>query len=322
MKLGRVSMLDVLVLKCLTFCPLKPWRMYQICRFAMPTWSLLSIFLGVSCEISSSAAVLSSALLQNSVQQSVPSGQMTPCQSDSAFKAERLMQPFCDMSSVMTPPDAASCNARDGCSYSENSCICEVESGCVALGGRWQSWTCKNEMDSLMLLNRSVFEEAKAAGTCDGFELDGLNLKEFVTTVASQCCSDYPSTFCERNVHSATPCSKPSDFLPSALIWSHCSLGEVMPTNEQCMRRPGCFLKYGTCTCTTEGSCQAMGGSFTGSTCESFLTSWRPELHRALAQASMAKTCRDLPEEPRSTMSQVGLACCASGKSICQELDS
>ena len=62
---------------------------------------------------------------------------LTPCQDPSAWTPEKDVYGWCDMYSMPVQPDAATCDAGDGCRYSYGYCYCDKKEGCNAVGGTW-----------------------------------------------------------------------------------------------------------------------------------------------------------------------------------------
>ena len=62
---------------------------------------------------------------------------LTPCQDPSAWTPEKDVYGWCDMYSMPVQPDAATCDAGDGCRYSYGYCYCDKKGGCNAVGGTW-----------------------------------------------------------------------------------------------------------------------------------------------------------------------------------------
>ena len=123
----------------------------------------------------------------------------TPCQNPGAFDPSIEVWGYCDMWSQNVQPTEQECTAG-GCRwYSYGWCDCMEKAGCLAVGGHWDSHTCENELDNLEM-NKAQFEEARAQGSCP------QNLQWQVAYPASYCCSDYPNTYCERNIPKMTPC--------------------------------------------------------------------------------------------------------------------
>ena len=126
----------------------------------------------------------------------------TPCDNPGAFDPSLEIWGYCDMWSMSITPTEQECTAA-GCRWSYGWCDCLEKPGCLAVGGRWDSHTCANELENLEYYKADL-ETAIASGTCEGSQGDFL--KSVVAYPASHCCSDYPNTFCEKGIQKMTPC--------------------------------------------------------------------------------------------------------------------
>ena len=146
-----------------------------------------------------------------------------------------------------------------------------------------------------------------------------------VSYPAAECCKDYPSTMCEKDVQPMNPCLNQEDFLPDAYAYTSCDLSEVNPTKRQCEATPDCKEQWGWCECKTKSACELLGGNFYGGTCQEELKWWSPGDHKGVKEALEKHTCQGVKGsyegDIKYRVDWLGHSCCLSKKSICEELD-
>ena len=141
-------------------------------------------------------------------------------------------------------------------------------------------------------------------------------VQDMVAWPASQCCTDFPSTYCE-HVEPMTPCA--ADFLPEAFSYTWCDLSSTNLPPELCNVTPDCQRDGNVCECRSQSSCEFLGGHFVTTRCKDALKYWPPSIHKDIKEALDRQTC-----EGRTEMKQHVdhlRSCCASSRSICEVLD-
>lgn len=291
-------------------------------------WMWLSIFLPVAAtDCTEGACAHSAALLQSSkafgrvapLSLEGDYRRITPCQDSSSFTPDKDISGWCDMYTMDSLPGEAICEATDGCRYTRGYCQCDEPEACRAVGATWNAWTCREELFGLSRDYMEKVIEAYVEGDCDGKEVWGYQVKDMMAWPASQCCSDFPSTMCEKNVTAMTPCKSASDFLPEAYSYAWCDLSASNVSKETCDATADCKEEFGSCNCKSQSSCKTLGGVFMGTTCQEELSLWPPGLHRFVANALEQGSCGSGTNE-KSSVDSLG-TCCASKKSVCEELE-
>ena len=137
-----------------------------------------------------------------------------------------------------------------------------------------------------------------------------------VSYPAAECCNDYPSTMCEKNVQPMNPCLNQEDFLPDAYAYTSCDLSEVNPTKRQCEATPDCKEQWGWCDCKTKSACELLGGNFYGGTCQEELKWWSPGDHKGVKKALEKHTCQGVKGsyegDIKYRVDWLGHSCCLS----------
>lgn len=150
------------------------------------------------------------------------------------------------------------------------------------------------------------------------------SFKDMVAYPAMMCCTDYPSTMCEHNVQPMTPCKSEAEFLPDAYAWAYCDLSATNPPKETCDATPDCKEEWGWCNCQSKASCELLGGYFQGGTCKDEMKWWNPGDHKGVKEALDKGTCAGVEGawgDIKYQVDWIGHLCCASKKSVCEELD-
>ena len=121
-----------------------------------------------------------------------------------------------------------------------------------------------------------------------------------------------------------TPCKNPAQWLPDGYAYAYCDTSELNPSKEQCEAVPGCKEEHGWCNCKSKCACELLGGHYWGVTCQEERNYWYPGVHKAVKEAIDKQTC-DGVQGPwgdiKYSVDMIGHACCASQKSLCEELD-
>jgi len=251
--------------------------------------------------------------------------ELTPCQSASEWTPDKDFAGYCDTwgSGIMFTKETC---AAEGCEYQWGYCYCKTEAGCTAVHATWHPYTCRMQWESQGPDNMEKIKEAAVDGTCEGKDVYGYQVKDMVSYPAAECCKDYPSTMCEKNVQPMNPCLNQADFLPDAYAYTSCDLSEVNPTKQQCEANPDCKEQWGWCDCKTKSACEALGGNFYGGTCQEELRWWSPGDHKGVKEALEKQTCQGVKGsyegDIKYRVDWLGHSCCLSKKSICEELDS
>lgn len=149
-------------------------------------------------------------------------------------------------------------------------------------------------------------------------------LQDMVAWPATQCCTDAPSSMCEHNVQPMNPCKNQAAFLPDAYAYAYCDTSEVNPSKEQCEAVPGCKEEHGWCQCHSKCACELLGGHFWGMTCQEEVKNWYPGAHKGVKEALDKGTCAGVEGawgDIKYQVDWIGHLCCASKKSVCEELD-
>lgn len=298
-------------------------------------WMWLSIFLPAATATATdtctegACAAQSAALLQSSmgprphVILQEDYRRITPCQDSSAFTPDKDISGWCDMYNMASLPGEAICEATEGCRFTRGYCQCDEPEACRAVGATWNGWTCREELFGLSREYMEKVIEAHVDGDCDGKEVWGYQVKDMMAWPASQCCSDFPSTMCDKNVTAMTPCKSASDFLPEAYSYAWCDLSASNVSKESCDATADCKEEFGSCNCKSQSSCKTLGGVFMGTTCQEELSLWYPGIHRAVAEALDTGSCQGVEATMGDLKSSVDYLghCCASKKSVCEELE-
>ena len=250
--------------------------------------------------------------------------ELTPCQSASEWTPDKDFAGYCDTwgSGIMFTKETC---ATEGCEYQWGYCYCKTEAGCTTVGATWHPYTCRMQWESQGPDNMEKIKEAAVDGTCEGKDVYGYQVKDMVSYPAAECCKDYPSTMCEKDVQPMNPCLNQEDFLPDAYAYTSCDLSEVNPTKRQCEATPDCKEQWGWCECKTKSACELLGGNFYGGTCQEELKWWSPGDHKGVKEALEKHTCQGVKGsyegDIKYRVDWLGHSCCLSKKSICEELD-
>ena len=149
-------------------------------------------------------------------------------------------------------------------------------------------------------------------------------LQDMVVYPASQCCSDFPNTLCEKNVQPMNPCKDQDNFIWDAYAYGTCDLSNVALPPATCDATSDCKEEWGYCNCKSKASCELLGGYFWGTTCKEEVGYWYPGIHRAVEKVLEMQTCQGVQGpwgDIKYSLDIMGHACCGSKKSICEELD-
>ncbi|CAJ1437037.1 unnamed protein product [Effrenium voratum] len=232
---------------------------------------------------------------------------MDPCKSKEDFLAHHTMHQWCHFDH---PPRPEDCSHHCG-----SDCHCASRGPCEALNGTWKEETCGYVFDHLDMETHKMLQTASESETCEGTDLHGQSLAQWVLPYAQQCCASYPASVCDKGLVRMTPCKDEGDFKPSTVMHAHCDFKSTFPEASVCNAQPGCSGWENHCYCQTEEGCRALGATWTAHTCQDEQMQWDVSMHQVLQEAAAAGSCDGLDmwgQALSSAISYAAQTCCAS----------
>ena len=156
---------------------------------------------------------------------------MDPCKSKEDFLAHHTMHQWCHFDH---PPRPEDCSHHCG-----SDCHCASRGPCEALNGTWKEETCGYVFDHLDMETHKMLQTASESETCEGTDLHGQSLAQWVLPYAQQCCASYPASVCDKGLVRMTPCKDEGDFKPSTVMHAHCDFKNTFPEASVCNAQPG-----------------------------------------------------------------------------------
>lgn len=214
------------------------------------------------------------------------------------------------------------CHAWD--ENGESRCHCQEEKACTALGGRFHTNTCGEELNHWDEGGVSL-KKAEKAGTCDKVRTTwGEPLERAAKHLAQKCCKSFPKSICNPEGEVHTPCVDQGDFDPDAVANQWCNLRHANPSKDAC-KEEGCHTwdENGVtrCHCEEEDACKTLGGKFNKQTCGQELNHWDEggvSLRKAKKKGTCDKVRTSWGESLERASKHLAQKCCKSfPRSLC-----